>query len=168
MARDKPAAYYFERFIKRLSKAKLSALRNDVLNNFDLTIVRVMEKHKGSTSHCKLVCEHFGIDPAARGTAVYKAKHLRLLLEKVDLEAFRADVAAARLTLVELRNKYGVNYSQFYRLFELIGANRDEYVERTKAKPTKYKELNPEEKQWWMERTLSKDGMSLEWLSKKW
>lgn len=153
--------------VDSMSAATRKRLEHCLKNRPDLSVMAICKEFGINKDHTIALCERFGVDPAERKSAWHKHKSLQEIERLVDFGEFKAAIDKGTATVAELTERYNLSRKQCDVVLEIVGYTRSQAAlkyESFMRSGTRDRDVPC----WMFEDSLSKDGMSLEWLSKRW
>ena len=162
--KSEPLRELWERKANKMSPEDLQALKDEISSHPEMSVVEILKAHNIGANLSAAVQEWFGINSAERIHTYRKLRSIRVLLDKIhDLPALERKLKAGVISSHDVRAAYGLNYNQWRLLLDYLG------LDHKAMKTFKGKSLAPETLQSFVVRdSLTGDGSSLEWLSKRW
>ena len=155
----------FKRWLADQTPERLAELERTLREDLHKSLAAIMDEFGLSRNSSAFLNEHFGIDSNWRRSAHAKAKSMKLILDRIsDIAALERKIRAGVLTSHDVRRLYGLNYEQWRKLIAHLGITPDDASEFHKNATRS----STGERSHVVADSMSKDGSSLQWLSKKW
>jgi len=150
--------------MKRMSKKELAQIERKIKTRFDLTVLEICKEHRIGTNYTKRLHEYFGIDTNWRQEKVRRFKAIKALKSHCDLDQLHYQVRKGLINSTQARAQFKLNWAQWLlalELADLTPAAASEILRNSTR-------CSAADSTWMEKESLSGDGMSLEWLCKKW
>lgn len=148
-------------------------LIKDDLMKCELSIREIFTKYRDQGISRAMVEQGLfilGIDRQKRAEAVRAEKSRQAVLQKFDLEALKRDLDDLTILNYDLGPRHNCSYHMVCKAAEALGVNMSERKERTReATAERYCAAKRKDTYvTWLHSSMTGDGLSLKWLSKKW
>lgn len=155
----------FEKWLDKQRPERIKELERSVKEDLHRSLASILEEFGISKNASGCVCPHFGVDAMQRKTAHQAARSIKCILDKIkDVKALEKKIRGGVLTSHDVRRNYALNYEQWRKLLDYLGITYQEASDFYKDSPRG----SSEGRSHIISESLTKDGTSLEWLTKSW